>query len=368
MITLAAGGSPSPLWYATRGTGLLALILLTATVVLGLLATVRFATPRWPRMLTAGLHRNVSLLVLAFLAVHILTAVLDSFAPVGWWAIVVPFVSAYRPLWLGLGTVAFDLLLAITITSLVRVRVGQRVWRYVHWAAYACWPVALAHGLGTGTDTRLGWVLGINAACVAAVLAALGWRLADGWPDHRGVRIGSAAVSAVAPIVLVVWLGQGPLAPHWAARAGTPPSLLGGTAAATTTAGGAAQSSSSGLPAAPFTAALVGTVQESAANNAGQVEVHIAAQLSAGAAGTLDIVIIGTPDGGGGVGLSSSQVSLGPVGSPDRYHGQITSLAGDQVGAQLSSSTGGRLQADVTLRINGTHVTGRLRASVGGQQ
>lgn len=369
MITLAAGGSPSPLWYATRGTGLLALILLTATVVLGLLATVRFATPRWPRLLTAGLHRNVSLLVLAFLAVHILTAVLDSFAPVGWWAIVIPFASAYRPLWLGLGTVAFDLLLAITITSLIRVRVGQRVWRYVHWAAYACWPVALAHGLGTGTDTRLGWVLGINAACVAAVLAALGWRLAQGWPDHPGVRIGSAAVSAVAPIVLVVWLGHGPLAPHWAARAGTPASLLGGAAATTTaTGGGHAQRSSGALPAAPFTAALDGTVQESAANNAGQVEVHIVAQLSAGAAGTLDIVIIGTPDGGGGVSLSSSQVSLGPVGSSDPYRGQITSLAGDQVGALLSSGTGGTLQADATLRINGTRVTGRLRASVGGHQ
>lgn len=362
---LAVGGSPSPLWYATRGTGLIALILLTASVVLGLLAAVRFATPRWPRILTAGLHRNISLLVLAFLVIHILTAIFDSFTSIGWVAVVVPFVSSYRPLWLGLGAVAFDLLLAITLTSLIRVRMGQRVWRYVHWAAYACWPVALAHGLGTGSDTRLRWVLGINAACVAAVLAALGLRLTRGWPEHAGVRVGSAAVSAVAPIVLVVWLGHGPLAPHWAARAGTPPALLGGR---TATAAAATATSPVALPAAPFTAALAGTVSEAPRNSSGQVTVRITTTLSAGATGTLNISIMGTPDGSGGVSLASSQVSLGPVSAPSDYRGQITSLAGDRIGAQVASSAGRSLHLDITLRLDNTHASGDLRAIAGGGQ
>jgi methionine sulfoxide reductase heme-binding subunit len=156
---LAAAG-PSPLWYLTRATGAVALLLLTASVVLGILGAVRFGSPRWPRFLTAGLHRNLSLLVLALLAVHILTAVLDSFAPIGLKDAVVPFVSAYRPLWLGLGALAFDLLLALAATSLLRRRLGYRAWRSVHWLAYGSWPLALTHGLGTGSDAKVGWMLG----------------------------------------------------------------------------------------------------------------------------------------------------------------------------------------------------------------
>lgn len=366
MVSAAAiGGSPSPLWYATRGTGVVAMLLLTASVVLGIVATVRFATPRWPRMLTGGLHRNVSLLVLAFLAVHITTAVLDSFAPIGWVAVVVPFVSAYRPLWLGLGTVAFDLLLALTVSSLLRGRLGYRAWRYVHWAAYACWPVALAHGLGTGTDTRVSWVLAINAGCVLAVLIALGWRLASGWPQHAGLRLGSAAISAVAPVVLAAWLTLGPLAPHWAARAGTPAALL-----TRQTAGqpATAQAPTTGsLPAPPFTAELAGTVRQSAGSTAGQVAVTITLRLSGGATGQLTLVIDGMPDGAGGVSLVHSQVTLGPASAPQHYQGRIVALAGTQVGAQVAAADGQSLHLDIGLRIAGTQVSGSLQVAAAGR-
>ena len=123
-------------------------------LVLGVLGTTRWRSERWPRFLVAGLHRNLTLLAIAFVVVHVVTTVADGYAPIRLVDAVVPFVSAYRPIWLGLGAVAFDLLLALIVTSLLRARVGLRLWRAVHWLAYAAWPLALVHGLGTGSDSR----------------------------------------------------------------------------------------------------------------------------------------------------------------------------------------------------------------------
>src|SRR5205823_6374706 len=101
------------------------------------------------------------------------TSVLDSFAPIKLIDAVIPFASAYRPQWMGFGAVALDVLIALVITSLVRRRLGYRTWRAVHWLAYASWPVAVLHGLGTGSDTKIWWMLGLTGACVAAVSAAI---------------------------------------------------------------------------------------------------------------------------------------------------------------------------------------------------
>jgi sulfoxide reductase heme-binding subunit YedZ len=169
--------STPALWYLTRGSGIVTLVLLTATVVLGLTTSARWATPWWPRFVTEGLHRNLSLLVLVFLALHVLTTVVDGYAPIRWLDAVVPFGSAYKPVWLGLGAVALDLLVAVAVTSLVRARLGHRTWRAVHWLAYACWPVALLHGLAIGSDTRQAWMLAVDAIAAGSALAALWWRL-----------------------------------------------------------------------------------------------------------------------------------------------------------------------------------------------
>jgi len=195
VIPVAASVAPKALWYLTRATGVVCLVLLTASVVLGITTSVGWSAPRWPRYLLEGLHRNVSLLVVVFLGVHILTTVVDGYAPIGWLDAVVPFRSPYRSLWLGLGAVACDLLLAVAVTSLVRVRLGYRVWRGIHWLAYACWPVALAHGLGTGSDTRQSWMLLLDAAAVVAVGAAIWWRVALAWPAPAAVRDATSAGS-----------------------------------------------------------------------------------------------------------------------------------------------------------------------------
>ncbi|HTW12336.1 MAG TPA: ferric reductase-like transmembrane domain-containing protein, partial [Solirubrobacteraceae bacterium] len=118
---------------------MVALVLLTLAVVLGIADVSRLQSERWPRFIVDGVHRRVSMLSVAFVVVHIATTVLDGYVPVGWLDAVIPFRSPYRTVWLGLGAVAFDLLLAVIITSLLRARVGYRSWRAVHWLAYACW-------------------------------------------------------------------------------------------------------------------------------------------------------------------------------------------------------------------------------------
>jgi predicted ferric reductase len=165
------------LWYTTRGAGVVSMVLLSGVMTLGLLTRARAGGRRWPRFLTAALHRDLSLMALVFLALHIVTAVVDPYTHLGITAATVPFGSYYRTFWLGLGTVAFELMLAIAATSVLRTVIGQRVWRAVHWLAYACWPVAIAHGLGTGTDAGSLWMSAMTVACVAGVLAAAAWRL-----------------------------------------------------------------------------------------------------------------------------------------------------------------------------------------------
>jgi len=171
------------LWYTTRGAGAVTLVLLSASVVLGILSALRVQSATWPRFLTTGLHRNLSLMTLVFLGLHIVTAVVDPFTHLGWLTAVVPFSSYYRTFWLGLGTIAFELLLAVVATSLARGFIGHGTWRVVHWLAYAAWPIGVLHGLGTGTDAFSVWFFPLTVICVGAVLTALGYRLIAGSRD-----------------------------------------------------------------------------------------------------------------------------------------------------------------------------------------
>ena len=165
------------LWFTTRAAGVVSLLLFTAVVVMGQLARLRVDSPGWPRFLTVDLHRNLALLSLVFLVIHIVTAVVDPFTSLGVAPVVLPFGSSYRRFWLGLGTVAFELTVALIISSLLRRQFGPRAWRAIHWLSYAAWPIAVLHGLGTGTDAFSRWLLVITIVCVAAVLGATIWRV-----------------------------------------------------------------------------------------------------------------------------------------------------------------------------------------------
>jgi predicted ferric reductase len=226
--TFATSGAAKLDWYLTRSTGAVALLLLTASLVLGVVDVKRLSTPRWPRFVVDSLHRNVSLLALLFLLLHILTAILDGFAPISLSAAVLPFLSSYRPLWLGLGTVAFDLVLALILTSILRQRIGHAAWRVTHWCAYACWPIALLHSLGTGSDVKSTWLLALSLGCLALVIAAVLARAFSG-RFAGSVRTRGAALGGVGAFTLglLLWLPGGPLGSEWARRSGTPAALLG---------------------------------------------------------------------------------------------------------------------------------------------
>jgi predicted ferric reductase len=172
----------SALWYLTRGTGIVALILLTLTVVLGIANVRRVRLAGAPRFVTLGIHRSVSLLAVAFVAVHVLTSVIDGYVPLRLIDAVVPFSSTYHPFWIGLGAVALDLVAALVLTSVFRRRIGYRTWRLVHWTAYASWPIALVHSLGTGTDAGSGWMTVLVIVLVSAMIAALLARLSGRKP------------------------------------------------------------------------------------------------------------------------------------------------------------------------------------------
>ena len=181
MSVVAASFSTSPLWYTTRSTGIIAFVLFTITTILGLVATQRqLATRSWPRFATQALHRNASLLGVVFLAVHVVTTILDSYVDVSWWSAIIPFTSSYDRYRVALGTIASDTLLLVIITSLVRTRIPEKVWRYVHWAAYGLWPMALLHFISEGTDGSLAlgspaspkWGFWLGMVCLVLVSAA----------------------------------------------------------------------------------------------------------------------------------------------------------------------------------------------------
>ncbi len=204
------------LWFATRGAGIVSLLLLTGVFTLGILTSVRWRAAEWPRFVTVGLHRNLALLAVVFLGVHIVSAILDPFVSIGWLAVLVPFTSSYRAVWVGLGSVAFDLILALVLTSLVRGRIGQLTWRLVHWSAYAAWPLAILHGYGAGSDAFALWMRAIDVACLLTIGTAIVWRVSVTGPRVLLVeaRDGARAVAAQLSTVAA--------AERRAARRGTP--------------------------------------------------------------------------------------------------------------------------------------------------
>jgi sulfoxide reductase heme-binding subunit YedZ len=178
-------------WYLMRGTGIVSLLFLTVVVALGVATSTRLRPRGLPLFVTTPVPRNAALLAVLFLAVHVASAVVDPDAAVQLTAVLVPFTAHWAPFWIGLGALALDLVVALVLTSLVRRRLPHTLWRRIHWAAYAAWPLALAHGLGAGTDRRTEWLRIVAALCVGLVGAALAWRLTgaeQAQPGRRAAR------------------------------------------------------------------------------------------------------------------------------------------------------------------------------------
>jgi sulfoxide reductase heme-binding subunit YedZ len=363
-VMATVGHGSTALWYLTRATGLVSLILLSATVVLGTVASVGWTSDRWPRFLSQSVHRNLSLFCLALIGVHVVTTVGDGYVPIGLADAVIPFRSPYRPIWVGLGALAFDMLLAVAITSALRRRIGVAAWRGVHWLAYACWPIAVVHGLGSGSDSRLPGATLVFVLCTGAVAAAVAWRLAAGRARSVTWRLGGAVAGAAVLVVITAFAAAGPLRPGWSHRAGTSSALLAqlsssasvSYSAPTPTTPDTSAPPASGIPTAPFETTVSGTVATSPPNGGGDAEVTLSMQL-ADSTVPLQVRIIG-PAVNGGVALRRSTVTFGQLS------GQVTALDGSTIGALVRGPTGSLdLTANLSLNPGAGTLTGQLSGS-----
>jgi hypothetical protein len=364
-ITPFGAVGPTAYWYLTRATGIVSMLLLTAVVVLGVLgASGSQGSSRWPRFALADLHRDLSLIVVVVLGLHIITTLLDTFAPITVLDAVIPFTSVYRPLWLGLGALAFDVVIALTITSLIRRRLGYGTWRAIHWLAYVSWPVAVLHGLGTGSDTKQVWALALTFLCVVAVALAVIARVArtETMSETNRSLAFVASIGTVLAIGLFTLLG--PLAAGWAKRAGTPTTLLASSRGRLVVTPTSRHVHASPLK-LPFDTNLSGTIQQSEA--IGGVVIDMPLTLTGTHQGELRIRLAGAPDGNGGLAMTGSQVDLLVHGQPVVRQGTVTQLQGQALAAKVSGGSPSPIYLIVNLNINnqaGT-VTGTMHAQGG---
>jgi methionine sulfoxide reductase heme-binding subunit len=208
-------------WYAARAAGIVAYVLLSTIVVLGVTMAGKKKLHRWPRFAVEDVHRFGGLFVGTFVAIHVVTIAIDSWLPFSVASIVVPFTSRYKPIWVGLGIVAAELLLALAVTNRLRNRrISYRFWRRAHYLNFAVWGAATVHSLGSGTDRSTAWLIAVEAAAIALVSSAIAWRALSGriaGARLRGAAVGCSIVAAGVAVLLVL----GPLRFHpkpWNAR------------------------------------------------------------------------------------------------------------------------------------------------------
>jgi len=167
-------------WYLVRASGIVAFVLLTIAVVLGLTLSGRARLRYWPRFAIEDVHRFAGLLTGTFVSIHVLTLFADSYLPFSLTQLAVPGASSYRPLPTALGVVATELLLALAITNRYRAKLSYGFWRRAHYLNFAVWGLALGHGIFAGTDRGAPWadlLYGVSAAAVAGLVS---WRAAGG--------------------------------------------------------------------------------------------------------------------------------------------------------------------------------------------
>jgi hypothetical protein len=361
VITAAVHG-PSPLWYATRGAGAVTLVLLTASVVLGIGEFRMWTGGRSSRFSTGALHRFVSLLALVFLAIHVATVWIDPFPRIGLVNAVVPFQTSYRSLWLAFGTIACDLMLAIVVTSLVRTRLGYGPWRAVHLLAYASWPVALLHGLGAGSDAKSTWMLVLTALCIGAVLVAGAARLSAGTTGSAR-RVGISGAAVLGLIALIAFTVQGPLAAGWARRAGTPEKVLTAFSPRVhlrTAAAAPRRAPRTDPLAKPFVARVLGHIRSGVSSD-GTGVIDIAMRLSGNQQGRVRVRLGGESLPDGGLRMDRSAVTLGTARDPGRYQGRVNFLQGTNIRA-LVGGRGHAIRLFLALALHPSTVDGSVRA------
>ncbi|MDQ2830219.1 MAG: ferric reductase-like transmembrane domain-containing protein [Chloroflexota bacterium] len=364
---MSASTWSSVTWDVARAGGLMAYVLLTLSVALGLALSVRWQRPRWPRLITNDLHNFVAGLTLVFMALHGVGLLLDPFMRFGWAEVLIPLTSHYRALWLAPGIVAFYLAVAVWISAYLRPRLGYALWRRLHAATFAVYALATVHGLATGTDTHAPWALGLYAASLLLVGALLCYRLLIPIGTRGRAYPNLAGVVALLLIGVGVWTVTGPARPGWNAAANNgqgngargPSALTPGGTTATVDAF-----------ARPFAVSYQGALAQGVPDATGAVTLGVEAPLTGGPAGRVHLTLQGTVTATGDVAVAGGQVTLtGPgVGGAPRYQGALQGIGNDGAGLQwqaaLVEPSGRTLAVSGTLQVAADgQATGMVRSS-----
>lgn len=340
---LIATASPA-LWYLTRVSGLAALIILGAVALLGIAVAGKLLPSGAARFLGPDLHRRLSLTLVVVLGIHIATALADSFVPIGWSAAIVPFLSHYRRAFVGFGTLAFDGLLIVIASSLVRHHLGFSLWKRTHLLVWLVLALAIVHGLGTGSDSRLAAVLITYGAISVGIIVLATLRIRRD-PDlaHAARTLGIVGVLGV-PGVVALWARSGPLRPGWSAR-------IDGTA----TAVAATAVTRSPDPLGGTITAAVTTTQAQ-----GTTDLTIAGSVI-GTNEQLRVVLAGQ-ESDGLFAVSSGTVTVGTTTTASLCHGTVTALQGSAISFALTCPHG-TVDGTATLTIEGRSATGDVSFS-----
>ena len=359
MILLAVT-APSPLWYISRGAGFVGLALLGAIAVLGLMtASQTRLSARLPRFITVETHRSLSLLAVVVLSIHIITAMMDPFVPITLLDVFIPFVSTYRPLWIGFGAIAIDIGIAVLITSLIRIKMKQRTWKIVHLLAYIAFFASIVHGLGTGSDSR--FLLGkVFYLVVGAAFLITAWiRILDKTEAGSTKRILSGALAVVAPLSVVGFSVIGPFKTNWAKRANAGISGVFSQSTVTTPVAltkNLTALSSVSIP-SNFTSNWSGSITESAQNSQGELALRLMGPLGSLKGYDLVVTLVGVP-ADQGLSMSSSIVEVVSKSGNVAYNGQVTSLNNGAIGFSIKGNSGQSVTLSASVNAGQTSFTG----------
>ncbi len=345
-------------WDTARAGGFAAYALLTLAVAIGLILRNRLSSERWPRVITYELHGYVSLLALVFLSLHVLAVAVDPFTNFGLAELIVPFVSHYRPLWMGLGLVALYLLLAVWVTTLLRKRIGHQAWRRVHGLAFAVYAAATVHGLGAGSDTRTSWGTAVYVISVLLVVGLSTRRLLVPAGSGGRSRPVLAAATGIAAVAVGAWALAGPYAAGWGKHVHTVQTVAAAKPVASRTVIRAHLPSP--IVHLPFRARFAGRVLVAPASEAGRITVRIDGALAGSTRDHLEILLHGVPLEDGGVLMEQSRVRMGTT--TPLYQGTVTGLRGSRITAVVHSARQ-HVQLGISLRLSSD---GRATGSVRG--
>ena len=326
-------------WDIARAGGFVAYGLLTLAIVTGLLHSLRWAGERWPRLVNNEVHTHLTLLSLVFTVVHVVGVALDPFTAFRLNELLVPLASHYRPLWMAFGIVALYLGIAIGLSTALRLRIGYRTWRLIHFTTFAIFVFATIHGLGTGSDSRTGWAMVIYALSTLAVGGLVTARLVVSKMVPK-VRLAGAALAVMLAAGGVGWAMAGPLRAGWNAIANN-----GQGSGARVSVPGVATASTPATP-TPLSTAFAGAYRVGSGDDgqSGGIRVEVRASLGNGATGTLDIVLVGQ-EAGGALAIQSSEVMIQELSpSTATYEGTIVGSSGSSLVLDMAGGSGGSAQ------------------------